>query len=90
MTADRLMQDGRSGRPDGDAEPPQADWFGDPGDADVAGEFAPADRAAVGEPETYVDARLPRAADVGEANIVDVAEQRAEVPVDEDGYESAG
>jgi hypothetical protein len=64
---------------------PDTDRFGDPADEDVAGEFEPEDPADPEEPETLADEAAP--VDPGEADYVDVLEQREPAGVDEDGYE---
>lgn len=55
---------------------PAGEWFGDPADADVTGEFEPADAAQAGEPETFADAEVP---DTIEADPADAIAQRTEV-----------
>lgn len=62
------------------------DWFGDPEDSDVTGEFAPDPIPEPGEPDALESAADP--VDGGlEANPVDVALQREPAPADEDAYD---
>lgn len=62
------------------------EWFGDPADSDVTGEFEPDDPAQVEEPETFADAEEPETL---EADPVDVAAQQAAVRGGDEDYERA-
>lgn len=65
---------------------PDTDRFGDPAAETVAEEFEPGDAADPEEPETLAeDAAAP--IDPGEADYVDVIEQRKPAGQDEDGYD---
>ncbi len=65
---------------------PSGDWFGDPADSDVAGEFVPQAGADPEEPESIADDEAALH-DTGEANVADVVDQQTVVRHDEDAYQ---